>query len=131
MSNTCYIIAWIRERNGQFVVEEAGLYGEGPETITHYLLTEVPVIVLSFSGSSYAAARELAINYIKNDRCPPNSVISRVLKMVLIEEERRTKIIGEGSFEAVVQENKRLRQGIEELKQLRDDLNEAMQRRSL
>lgn len=130
MSNTCYIIAWIREQEGKLVVEEAGFYSEGPETITHDLKNEAPVTVLHFNGDSYDLAHRIAMRYASNE-CGSSSIMGRVLKMALAEEERRRELRGEGSFEAVIQENKRLHQEIKELKQLRDDLNEAMRRRSL
>lgn len=123
-------MAWIREQEGKLVVEEAGFYSEGPETITHDLKNEAPVIVLSFHGNSYAHARAIAMNYAEHDRSP-HSVMGKVLKLALLEEERRRELRGEGSFEAVIQENKRLHQENEELKQTMDDLNRAMQLRSL
>lgn len=128
--HTCYINAWVREQEGKLVFEEAGLYSEGPETITYHLLTEVPVTVLSFPGSSYAAAKDFAIDYIKNYRCP-NSVIGRVLKMALAEEERRSGPKEDGSIYLIVRANERLRQENEELKKKIDRINRAMQLRDL
>jgi len=55
---TCYLLAWVIEKDGALVVEEAGIYSEPPGTITHDLSATSPCTVETTHGEDYHEARE-------------------------------------------------------------------------
>jgi hypothetical protein len=85
-NDLCYLLAWIVEKDGQLVVDGAGIYSEPPGTITHSLNKTSPVIVETTEGPDYHAARiemDALIKYYLGLNIP--SVRRKIFEMVLQE----------------------------------------------
>lgn len=82
--DTCYLLAWIVEKDGVLIVDGAGVYSEPPGTITHSLNKTSPVIVETTEGESYHEARtemDALIKHYLGMNIP--SVRRKIFEMVL------------------------------------------------
>jgi hypothetical protein len=83
----CYLLAWVRSINGTLIIDGAGLYSEGPESITYALFAEAPLTVAFFGGDSFETARKKALRFIENGN--KDSVLGQICALALKSEEAK------------------------------------------